>query len=103
MTFVSDRRTLLQISLRSYGEEELALAIPNLTDAEMSAIQDVAKRYYAAFRVPLSPAGPSDILTRAVTKADCQAAVEVLEGLKRPLKRKRRRLGFLFPAKRINE
>jgi hypothetical protein len=91
---------MLQISLRSYGEEELALAVPNLTDAELCEIQQVASRLYPACGGPLHPKGPSDMLTRALIKADCQAAIQVLEGAKRPLKRKRSRLGLFASPKR---
>ena len=83
---------MLQISLRSHGEEELALAVPTLTDTELCEIQQVASRLYAACGGPLHPKGPSDMLTRAFMKADCQAAIQVLEGTKRRLKRKRRKL-----------
>jgi hypothetical protein len=96
MTFVSSKRTLLQFSLRSYGEEELALRVPGLSDAELSKIQEIARRHQTILGVPLKPKGPSDRLTRMLSKAKSMAAVEVIEGASRPLKRNRRRLKRCF-------
>ena len=96
MTFVSDRRTLLQYSLRSYGEKEIALRVPSLTDAEMNRIRDIAKQHFRVLGVPLAPAGPSDRLTQKLDKAHSLAAVEVVEGASRPLKRKRRTRKGIF-------
>jgi hypothetical protein len=96
MTFVSSRRTLLQISLRSYGEEDLALRVPGLSDVELSKIQEMARRHQSILGVPLKPNGPAARLARMLSKAESMAAVEVIEGVSRPLKRERRRLKRLF-------
>jgi hypothetical protein len=84
------------IALRSYGEGELDLRVPSLTEAEMCRIQDIAKRHSRMLGVPLTPTGPSDRLTQRLSKADSLAAVEVVEGATRPLKRKRRTLRGIF-------
>jgi hypothetical protein len=96
LTFVTDERSLLQISLRSYGEEELALRVFQLSDAEMRRIGEVAKQHFAALGGPLNARGPSDRLTRTYSKAESLAAIEVMEGTRRPLKRKRRNLKGIF-------
>ena len=44
MTFISFSRELLQVDLRTYGEEDLALRVPTLTDAEMKNIGEIAGR-----------------------------------------------------------
>jgi hypothetical protein len=96
LTFVTDKRSLLQMSLRSYGEEELALRVSRLADAEMQRIGEVAKQHFAAFGGPLRARGPSDRLTRNYSKAESLAAIEVMEGTGRPLKRKRRNLKAIW-------
>jgi hypothetical protein len=45
MTFISVSRELLQINLQTYSEEALALRVPNLSDAEMHKIGEVAGRH----------------------------------------------------------
>lgn len=102
MTFVTDKRTLLQMSLRSYGEEELALRVVRLTDAEMRRIGEVAKQHFAALRGLVSARGPSDRLTRYYSKAESLAAIEVVEGTRRPLKRKRRNLKDIWTKQLTN-
>lgn len=86
MTFISVSRELFQTDLRTYGEEELALRVPALTDAEMQQIGEAAGRNATTGGVPL------------IAKALALAAVEVLEGKSRPLKRNRRRLKGIYPG-----
>ena len=86
MTFISVSRGLLQTHLCTYGEEELALRVPVLTDAEMEKIGEAAGRNATTGGVPL------------IAKALALAAVEVLEGKARPLKRNRRRLKGMYPG-----
>jgi hypothetical protein len=90
MTFVSSPRRLLQISLQDYGELILAQRVSLLGDSEMSKIREIARRHMAALGVRVAPKGPSDRLTRKLEKAQALAAVEVMEGASRPLKRQRR-------------
>jgi hypothetical protein len=96
MTFTTEPRRLLQISLRSYGEEVLARRVPSLSDVEMSTIREIARRHEAALGKPKKPRGPSDRLTRKVSRAEPLAAVEVMEGIIRPLKGKRRLIKGIF-------
>jgi hypothetical protein len=77
---------LLQADLRTYGEDELAAQIPTLSEAEMQRIGEVADRYLYAPERPL------------IAKALALAAIEVLEGAGRPMKRNRRRLKGLYPG-----
>ena len=86
MTFISVSRELLQVDLRTYGEEELALRVPALTDAEMRKIGEAAGRNATTGGV------------RLIDKALALAAVEFLEGTSRPLKRNRRRLKGIYPG-----
>ena len=90
MTFVSDTRTMLRSSLLSYGEHDLARRVQFLSDVEIGRIREIAREHYASLGVPKHPAGPSNRLTCKVSKADSLAAVQVMEGARRPLKRKRR-------------
>jgi hypothetical protein len=84
---VSTSRELLQANLRTYGEDELAACILTLSDAEMNKIGEVADHYlYAPGKPPL------------LAKVVALAAVEVLEGASRPLKRNRRRLKGIYPG-----
>jgi hypothetical protein len=84
---VSTSRELLQADLRTYGEDELAARILTLSDAEMKQIGEVADRFlYAPGKPPL------------LAKVVALAAVEVLEGVGRQLKRKRRRLKGIYPG-----
>jgi DUF1365 family protein len=84
------------MSLQDYGEDALAQRVPSLSDSEMSRIQEIAKRHKAALGVPIRPRGPSIGLTRKVEKAESLAAVAVMEGAIRSLKRKRRLGAKLF-------
>lgn len=90
VTFVSDDRTLLRMALLSYGEDELARRVQSLTDIQIGKINEIARRHYVALGVPRRAAGPSNRLTGKVSKADALAAVELMEGAPRPLKRKHR-------------
>jgi hypothetical protein len=87
MTFISISRELLQINLRTYGEEALAPRVPSLSDAEMHKIGEAAGRHATTGGV------------RLIDKALTLAAVEVLEGGSRPLKRSRRRLKGIYPGR----
>jgi len=87
MTFISVSRELLQINLQTYGEEALALRVPNLSDAEMREIGVVAGRH--------ATTGGVNLIDKALTLA----AVEILEGASRPLKRSRRRLKGIYPGR----
>ena len=86
MTYISISRELLQINLRTYGEETLAQRVPILSDDEMREIGEVAGRHATTGGV------------RLIDKAVTLAAVEVLEGANRPLKRSRRRLKGIYPG-----
>ena len=84
---VSTRRELLQADLRTYGEDELAARILTVSDADLKKIGEVADSYlYAPGKPPL------------LAKVVALAAVEVLEGASRPLKRNRRRLKGIYPG-----
>lgn len=83
-SFVSTSRELLQADLRTYGEEELASRVPYLDDAAMRRIGEVAL--------------PHACTGMLIAKALALAAVEVLEGASRPLKRGRRRLKGIYPG-----
>ena len=83
---VSTTRELLQADLRTYGEDELAARVPTLGEAEMRTIAEAADRYLYTPERPL------------LAKAVALAAVEVLEGASRPLKRNRRRLKGTYPG-----
>ncbi len=84
---VSTSRELLQADLRTYGEDELAARILTVSDADLKKIGEVADSYlYAPGKPPL------------LAKVVALAAVEVLEGASRPLKRNRRRLKGIYPG-----
>jgi hypothetical protein len=78
------------MALLSYGEDELARRVQSLTDVQIDKINEIAKRHYVALGVPRRPTGPSNRLTGKVSKADSLAAVQIMEGAPRPLKRERR-------------
>jgi hypothetical protein len=77
MSFVSASRPPLAADLRSYGENAVAERVANLDDAAMRALGEQAARYMTKG-------------ARNLAQALALAAVEVVEGSPRPLKRKRR-------------
>jgi len=81
MGIINTTRELLAVDLRSYGEDELADKVPQLTDAEMARIGELA------FTKSCAPDGAS-----LLSKALALAAVEILEGHSRDLRWKRRKL-----------
>lgn len=83
---VSVKRELLEANLRTYGEDELAARISTLSEAEMQRIAEVADRHLYTPERPI------------IDKAVAMAAVEVLEGVSRALKRTRRRLKGIYQA-----
>ena len=84
MFYISRSREHLAVNLRTYGEDELATRVHDLTDQEMLKIGEVAA----------SNTTESPLLAKAVTLA----AVEVMEGKARPLKWGRRRLKGIYPG-----
>lgn len=86
MTFISVSRELLEADLRTYGEDALAMRVSSLSDADMHKIGEIAGRYATTGGVAL------------IDKALTLAAVEVLEGTARPLRRNRRRLKGIYPG-----
>lgn len=86
MPVVTSRQHLAD-DLRSYGEDELAARVPQLSDADMNRIGDLADRYLFADEYA-TPSGGSMLIAKALALA----AIEVMEGAPRELRRKRRRL-----------
>lgn len=84
--FVSVAREDLAQDLWAYGEDELAVRALEFSDLEMGRIGVVAGRLLLDEEYA-TPSGASMFLA----KACAMAAVEVIEGERRPLKRKRRR------------
>ena len=81
MVFVVVERTSLAEDLWAYGEDELAIKALDLSPLEVARVGVLAGRLYT------DPSEPGMMLA----KACALAAIEVLEGEHRPLKRKRRR------------
>jgi hypothetical protein len=80
--YVSIDRATIASDLRSYGEDELAERIRQITDAQCVQIGWAAGRYWNHFE------GSAGMQLR---KAVALAAVEVLEGQPRQLRRSRAR------------
>jgi len=80
------QRDLLAINLRTYGEDELASKVLTIDDATLRRIWEVGDR----------PAFMPD--TRLLAQASALAAVEVLEGVPRALKWKKRKLKGIYPG-----
>jgi hypothetical protein len=80
MSFISTTRPDLASDLRAYGEDLIADRIDGLGDDQMKRIGELAARYIARG-------------ARNLSHALSLAAVEVVEGAPRELKRKRRILG----------
>ena len=81
----TDRQTLSR-DLRSYGEDELAARVDALDQETLERIFDRADHYLEV--------NSGGLLALAVS----QAAVEVMEGAPRPLKRRRRKLKGIYQA-----
>ena len=79
-------RELLAVDLRSYGEDSLAAEIAKLPQERLEAIFERADDYL------------SSVQSTLLAKALALAAVEVLEGEPRELRRKRRRLKGVWPG-----
>ncbi len=82
--WIHQTRELLAIDLRTYGEDELAAKVSELTDDQMKQIGERAAEY----------ACTGMLLARAVALA----AIEFLEGRPREPKWKRRKLKGIYPG-----
>jgi hypothetical protein len=80
-------RASLAVDLRSYGEDELAARVDGMSDEDLVRVFERADHYLA-----LDESG-------LIAKGLALAAVEVLEGAARPLRRKRRRLKGVYPER----
>jgi hypothetical protein len=80
-------RDILADDLTAYGEDELAQRVLTIGDEDLRRIWERAG-YYATADEHASPSGNGMILA----KACALAAVEILEGASRDLRRKRRQL-----------
>ena len=81
MGIISTTREQLAVDLRSYGEDELASRVAQLTDIDMARIGELA------YEKSVSPNGE-----KLLAKALALAAVEFFEGAPRNLHWKRRKL-----------
>ena len=77
MGIVKLTRNNLVSDLKSYGEDVLSMKVENISDDDLNKIQMLAFDYM--IKMPIGTA-----------KASALAAVEVMEGAARELKRKRR-------------
>jgi hypothetical protein len=85
-------RSSLAVDLWRYGEDELWKRVLTLPDRTMKQIGERAD--YHLTRGPTTRAGDSMLISKALALA----AIEVLEGHSRPLKRTRRRPTSQFPG-----
>jgi hypothetical protein len=85
-------RSSLAVELWRYGEDELWKRVLTLPDRTMQQIGERADHHLT--RGPTTRAGDSMLIAKALALA----AVEVLEGHSRPLKRARRRPRSEFPG-----
>ena len=83
----------LAVDLRTYGEDELADQIAALPERKMTRIGERAYHYLYSDKYA-KPSGDSPYLGWACA----MAAVEVVEGRKRDLKWKRRKLKGIYPG-----
>ena len=74
---LSTTRTALVADLRAFDEDSVADAIPKLSDSELSRL--------------FERAGVIDQRENSSSRSLCLAAVEIVEGKKRPLARKRKK------------
>jgi hypothetical protein len=86
-------RSSLAVELWRYGEDELWKRVLTLPDRTMKQIGDRAD-YHLTHGPTTRASGESMLIARALSLA----AVEVLEGQSRPLKRTRRRPKSEFPG-----
>jgi hypothetical protein len=92
MAMVFTREALAR-DLWTYGEDELAARVPDLSDEEMRQIRDLALQH-AMSDEGATKSGKGILLAKAATLA----AIEVLEGQRREPKWKRRRLKGIYPG-----
>jgi hypothetical protein len=85
-------RSSLAVDLWRYGEDELWKRVLTLADRTMKQIGERAEHHLV--HGPTTRAGDSMLISKALALA----AVEVLEGNARPLKRDRRRPESEFPG-----
>lgn len=93
MVYVNTTRYQLALDLRTYGEDQCASAVPQLTDEQMSRIGEIAGHLVSSPNTRTA-SGASMLLAKAVALA----AVEVIEGKPRDLKWKRRKLKGIYPG-----
>jgi hypothetical protein len=86
-------REMLAIDLRTYGEDGAAALIDRLSDAQLQQIYDRADHFLLDERYA-TPSGGS----REYSWALSMAAIEVIEGSARDLRRKRRVLKGIYPG-----
>jgi hypothetical protein len=90
---VATSRELLIVDLRTYGEDAVATAVADADEAQLKQIFARADHYlYSDEFAKLSGASP--IIAEALTRA----AVEIVEGMPRPLRWKRRKLKGIYPG-----
>jgi len=81
--YVNTMREHVARQLEAYGEDQLA---PRVFDLSEAAWQKLGERALDYACQPDTPSGAGMLIDKAL----CMAAVEVLEGTRRPLRRKRR-------------
>jgi len=84
--FISVKPDLLAVELRTYGEDDLALRVASLGEEDMKRIGERAGELVLTV--------PNGLLAAALVRA----AIEVLEGVAREPRWKRRRLKGIYPG-----
>jgi hypothetical protein len=84
---------LIAVDLRTYGEDDVADRIPTLSPDQLQRIYDRAD-FYLYSDEHARPSGASPYLAWAIA----MAAVEVVDGHRRPLRWKRRKLKGIYPG-----
>lgn len=84
--FISVKPDLLAVDLRTYGEDDLALRAAGLGEDEMQRIGERAGELILSV--------PNGLLAAALVRA----AIEILEGVAREPRWKRRRLKGNYPS-----
>ena len=84
--FISVKPDLLAVELRTYGEDDLALRVASHGEEDMKRIGERAGELVLTV--------PNGLLAAALVRA----AIEVLEGVAREPRWKRRRLKGIYPG-----
>jgi hypothetical protein len=86
-------RELLIVDLRTYGEDDIAVALEGADRERLQQIFDRADHYLYSDKFS-KPSGASPLIAEALARA----AVEIVEGTPRPLRWKRRKLKGIYPG-----